>query len=180
MALRVYAMSGRNKRLIYGLSIFNIIQGIFSIVLMALPGNKGNPPSMISVTLLTSRVQEYPFLISILMHIIVRPTIISHYRDHETLQFVSSTRLISRQIWCFYTYLSHTILSCSSQRFFFALRASRSNRPSHLLQALLRDGVLYFLYIFCANLVWLLCIKYARVSPFVDRLYFADFSTARA
>jgi hypothetical protein len=41
MALRVYAMSGRNKRLIYGLSIFNIIQGIFSIVLMALPGNKG-------------------------------------------------------------------------------------------------------------------------------------------
>lgn len=41
MALRVYAMSGQNKVILCSLATFNIIQGIFIMVLIVLPGNKG-------------------------------------------------------------------------------------------------------------------------------------------
>lgn len=66
MALRVYAMSGRDKRLIYGLSVFNIIQAFFGIALMALPGNKGESSFILAdfnsnIVL----VQGSPFQISI-------------------------------------------------------------------------------------------------------------------
>jgi hypothetical protein len=41
MMLRVYAMSSRNRFLLVGLTIIIVAEVVFSIVLMALPGNHG-------------------------------------------------------------------------------------------------------------------------------------------
>jgi hypothetical protein len=41
MMLRVYAMSSRNRFLLVGLAIVIVAEVVFSIVLMALPGNHG-------------------------------------------------------------------------------------------------------------------------------------------
>lgn len=49
---------------------------------------------------------------------------------------------------------------------FYAFRASQSSSPRNLLQAILRDGVIYFFYIFSQNLLLILFIIYARVSSY--------------
>lgn len=45
----------------------------------------------------------------------------------------------------------------------YSVRTARSSKPSHLLRALVLDGVMYFFFVFSSNLLWLLLIKYARV-----------------
>lgn len=52
----------------------------------------------------------------------------------------------------------------------YAFKASQSYSPSHLLRAVARDGIIYFLYIFGMNLLWVLGTQYARVSLVVFRL----------
>jgi hypothetical protein len=46
----------------------------------------------------------------------------------------------------------------------YSIGATRSSNHSHLLQALVRDGTLYFFFFFSTNLLWLLFIVFARVS----------------
>jgi len=41
MTYRVYAMSGRNKPILYSFSILSVTQGIFVLALLSIPGNKG-------------------------------------------------------------------------------------------------------------------------------------------
>jgi len=129
MALRVYAMSGRNKRLIYGLSIANVLQGLYGIVLMALPGNKGIPVPDI-------HMDAYH--------------ICNLYPANQSADMAFLSLSLAYDSFVFMATLV------------FTFRTLRSNQPSHLLQVLLRDGVVYFFYIFCANLLWVLCIKYTR------------------
>lgn len=49
---------------------------------------------------------------------------------------------------------------------FCTFRTSQSSSPRNLLQRILRDGVVYFLFILSQNLLMLLCIKYARVGVY--------------
>jgi hypothetical protein len=49
----------------------------------------------------------------------------------------------------------------------YTYRALQSRTPSRLLQAVLRDGTLYFLYIFSSNLIWVIFVLHMRVSSLI-------------
>jgi hypothetical protein len=67
-------------------------------------------------------------------------------------------------------FVSYIIMSLVFDGFVFAatsiysFMASKSCRPMHLLQAVRRDGILYFLVVFSSQLAWVLCLQYGRVS----------------
>jgi hypothetical protein len=52
---------------------------------------------------------------------------------------------------------------------FYTFKASQSSNPKHLLEILRRDSAFYFFVLFSSQLVWVLCIFYARVSALVHQ-----------
>lgn len=46
----------------------------------------------------------------------------------------------------------------------YTIQAMKASRRSHILRALVRDGTLYFLMVLAQEVVWILLIKYGRVS----------------
>lgn len=52
---------------------------------------------------------------------------------------------------------------------FYTFRASRSSNQKHLLDTLRRDSVIYFFVLFSSQFIWVLCVRYGRVSVPVHR-----------
>jgi hypothetical protein len=175
MLLRVYAMSGRQKYILYGLSVWCFAQSVFSLIIIV---SSVTGASVSGMKFLTSWSKVH--LLIFTGSLVVPQVSLDMYNSNqrfmpiffEMLTYLSLVCVVyaragsKEKIGLAYICMSFgfdmvTIIATLT----YGFKASRSLGSSKgLLRAVARDGILHFLFLFGMNLFLVLCILYARVS----------------
>lgn len=168
MTIRVYAMSGRNKYVLFGLCTYSASQTIFVVVLLML---KGDTRRFYSVFSMNARSP---------VSTLSGADDLGHLPRSLPL-YAPNTRAAYTSCWCcipsdcaVYPNKIHSqavsiyiSLAVESLVFFtsliYAFQTTQNSSPTKLHRVVLRDGIIYFLLTFSLNLLVAIAIIHRKV-----------------